>query len=113
VGVYILYQYELLTSYSHNHRGWWILIQGNDFIYKKRVIVFIKVQHVICFIEHIKRSKSYANYGGDAFNASIGYPFKVEAVYLPGQRSYLLKQGNAGIRIITSLFRALIGLVHT
>lgn len=113
MGVYIRYQYQLFAFYSHNHKGRRSLIQRDYFIYEKRMVVLMQVQNIIRFIEYIQRSKPYANQFWDAFNANISYSFNVEAVYLPSQRSYLLKQGNVDIRVVSSISRAFIGTMHS
>jgi hypothetical protein len=70
------------------------------------------VQDIVCFIKYIQRSKPYANQIRNVFNANIGYSLNVETVYLPSQRSHLLKQGNAAARVVNSIFRTFIASVH-
>jgi len=72
----------------------------------------MQVQDIVCFIKYIQRSKPYANQIRNVSNANIGYSSEVETVYLPGQRSHLLKQGNAGARVVNSIFRTFIASVH-
>jgi len=72
----------------------------------------MQVQDIVCFIKYIQRSKPYANQIRNVFNANIGYSSEVETVYLPGQWSHLLKQGNAGARAVNSIFRTFIASVH-
>jgi len=72
----------------------------------------MQVQDIVCFIKYIQRSKPYANQIRNVFNANIGYSSEVETVYLPGQRSHLLKQGNAGARVVNNIFRTFIASVH-
>ena len=112
MGVYVSYQDELFTSHSHNHRGWLILIERNYFVYKKWMIVFLQVQNTVCFIEYIQRGKPYADQFRKIFDANIGYSFNVEAVYLPGQRRYLLKQGNTAASVVGAIFEIFITLAH-
>jgi len=89
------------------------LIQRDYFVYKKGVIVFMQVQDIVCFVKYIQRSKPYTNQIRNVFNANLGYSPNVETVYLPSQRSYLLKQGNAAVRVVNSFFRTLIASVHS
>jgi hypothetical protein len=77
------------------------------------MVVLMQVQNIIRFIEYIQRSKPYANQFWDAFNANISYSFNVETVYLPSQRSYLLKQRNVVIGLVSSISRAFIGSMHS
>lgn len=73
----------------------------------------MEVQNIVCFIQYIQRSKSHANQIGDVLNANISYSFDVEAVYLPSQWSYLLKQGNTAMGGVTGIIGTLIASVHS
>jgi hypothetical protein len=77
------------------------------------MIILLEEQNIVCFIKYIQRSKSHANQFGDVINANIGYSFDVEAVYLPGQWSYLLKRGNTARSGVTGIIGTLTALVHS
>ncbi len=76
------------------------------------MIALLQMQNTIRFIKYIQRSKLYANQFRDVLNADISYSFNVEAVYLPSQRSYPLKQGNAAKRAFIGTFEIFIALGH-
>jgi hypothetical protein len=88
------------------------LIERNYFVYKKWMIALLQMQNTIRFIKYIQRSKPYANQFRNVLNANIGYSFNVEAVYLPSQWSYPLKQGNTATRVFIGTFEIFIALGH-
>jgi len=73
--------------------------------------MFLQAQNIVCFIKCIEGSKPYANQVWNVFDTNVGYPLNVEAIYLPSEGRYLLKQRNAAARVVT--IGTFIDLMHS
>jgi hypothetical protein len=58
------------------------------------VITFLEVKHIVGFVKDIQGRKAGRKELGNLPDADSGDTVDIEAVNLPGQRRYLLKQGN-------------------
>jgi hypothetical protein len=76
------------------------------------MIALLQMQNITRFIKYIQRSKPYANQFRNVLNTNISYLFNVKTIYLPSQRSYPLKQGNATRRAFIGTFEIFIALGH-
>ena len=112
MSIYVRHQYKLFTSYSHNHKRCRSLVERNDFVYEKRMIMLVQMQNIARFIKYIQRSKACTHHSRNAFNANISYSIDFKTVYLPSQRGNLLKQADVAVFIINGLCGSFIGSTH-
>ena len=76
------------------------MIERNNLVYRKRVIMLVQVQDVVRLVKYVYRGKPGADQGRYSADTNVGYSIDIQAVYLSGQWCHLLEQRNAAARII-------------
>jgi hypothetical protein len=87
---------ELFAFGGDNHRRRRILIQRDDFVDEIRVVIFLEMKHIAGVVKNVEGGKAGIEKLGNLSDADCADTLDIKAVYLPGQRRYLLKQRNSG-----------------